>query len=481
MNRSLVWFRNDLRLGDNPALDAGVAGGPVTLVYVLDDAASWGGASLWWLHHSLERLGTAIAERGGALVLRRGDSRSIIPALAREIGAASVQAGRAHEPYLRAIDREVAASLQALGIGFHRHRSALALAPESVLNQSGAPYGVYTPFSRQCFERFTPRPPIAPPLSLAPALAVRSDDLADWGLLPRAPDWAGGLRASWTPGEAGAQAQLAAFGAAQLDHYDLTRNLPGVAGTSMLSPHLHWGEIAIDAVWRAADALPTSRNEGKQTYLKELLWREFAAYLLWHHPTMAEAPMRAAFAQVPWRDAPDELSAWQRGMTGVPIIDAGMRQLWQTGWLHNRVRMIVASYLVKHLLIPWQMGAAWFWDTLVDADHASNAASWQWVTGSGVDAAPYFRIFNPVLQGLKFDPDGAFIRRFVPELARLPDAHIHAPWEAPALVLRGASVRLGQNYPHPLVDLKTGRERALAAFKILGKTAVWERPLNERA
>ncbi len=471
MNPSLIWFRNDLRLSDNPALDAGLAAGPVVLVYVLDEAANWGGASLWWLHHSLERLGAAIAERGGALVLRRGDMRQIIPALAQEIGAASVQAGRAHEPYLRAIDREVAASLQALGIGFHRHRSALALAPESVLTQSGGAYGVYTPFSRKCFELFSPRPPIAPPKRMVAGPTIHSDRLADWGLLPHRPDWAGGLRASWVPGEAGAQAQLAAFGAARLDQYDVTRNLPGIAGTSMLSPHLHWGEIAVDAVWRAADALPTPRAEGKQTYLKELLWREFAAYLLWHHPTLPDLPMRADFARVAWRDAPDELSAWQRGMTGVPIIDAGMRQLWQTGWLHNRVRMIVASYLIKHLLIPWQTGAAWFWDTLVDADHASNAASWQWVAGSGADAAPYFRIFNPILQGRKFDPDGAYIRRFVPELAQLTDAHIHAPWEAPELVLRNAGITLGRDYPRPLVDLKFGRERALAAFKVLGKTA----------
>ncbi len=471
MATSLVWLRNDLRLADNPALAAGLAGGPVALVYVLDPAARWGGASLWWLHQSLDRLGADIAARGGQLVLRRGDSRQIIPALAQELGATTVQAGRAHEPYLREIDRDVAASLHAIGIEFQRHRSALALAPEAVLNQAGGVYGVYTPFSRACFEKFTPRPPIPAPARLAQLGPIASDDLADWGLLPSAPDWAGGLRAAWQPGEAGAQAQLAAFGAGRLDQYDLTRNQPGIPGTSMLSPHLHWGEIAIDAVWRTADALPTPRHEGKQHYLKELLWREFAAYLLWHHPSLASAPMRAEFEQVAWRDAPSELRAWQRGMTGVPIIDAGMRQLWQTGWLHNRVRMIVASYLIKHLLIPWQTGAAWFWDTLVDADHASNAASWQWVAGSGADAAPYFRIFNPVLQGAKFDPDGAYVRRFVPELARLPDAHIHAPWEAPAMVLPAAGVVLGENYPQPLVDLKYGRERALAAFKILGKNA----------
>lgn len=471
MAHSLVWLRNDLRLADNPALAAGLAEGAVVLVYVLDPAARWGGASLWWLHHSLERLGADIAARGGQLVLRRGDSRTIIPALAREIGATSVQAGRAHEPYLRAIDRDVAASLQKIGVAFHRHRSALALPPESVLTQAGGVYGVYTPFSRACFEALALRPPIPAPAKFPATRPIAREHLADWGLLPTAPDWAGGLRATWQPGEAGAQAQLAAFSPARLDHYDLSRNQPGIPGTSMLSPHLHWGEIAIDTVWRMIDAQPTPRHEGKHIYLKELLWREFAAYLLWHHPSLETTPMRAAFEQVAWRDAPADLRAWQRGLTGVPIVDAGMRQLWQTGWLHNRVRMIVASYLVKHLLIPWQVGAAWFWDTLVDADHASNAASWQWVAGSGADAAPYFRVFNPVLQGEKFDPDGSYVRRYVPELARLPDAHLHAPWQAPEMILRSAGVVLGKDYPKPLVDLKYGRERALAAFKVLGKNA----------
>ncbi|MGC8531225.1 MAG: cryptochrome/photolyase family protein [Acidiphilium sp.] len=471
MAQSLVWLRNDLRLADNPALAAGLAEGAVVLVYVLDPAARWGGASLWWLHHSLERLGAEIAARGGQLVLRRGDSCTIIPALAREIGATSVQAGRAHEPYLRAIDREVAASLQKIGVAFHRHRSALALPPEAVLTQASGVYGVYTPFSRACLDKLALRPPIPAPAEFPATRPIASDRLADWGLLPTAPDWAGGLRATWQPGEAGAQAQLAAFSPARLDHYDLNRNQPGIPGTSMLSPHLHWGEIAIDSVWRTIEALPTPRHEGKQIYLKELLWREFAAYLLWHHPSLETTPMRAEFERVAWRDSPSDLRAWQRGMTGVPIVDAGMRQLWQTGWLHNRVRMIVASYLVKHLLIPWQVGAAWFWDTLVDADHASNAASWQWVAGSGADAAPYFRVFNPVLQGEKFDPDGSYVRRYIPELARLPDAHLHAPWQAPDLILRGAGVVLGKDYPKPLVDLKYGRERALAAFKVLGKNA----------
>ncbi|EGO94705.1 deoxyribodipyrimidine photo-lyase, partial [Acidiphilium sp. PM] len=261
-----------------------------------------------------------------------------------------------------------------------------------------------------------------------------------------------------------------AFLADGFGEYDRQRDLPGIAGTSGLSPHLHWGEIAIDAVWRAAVAAP-GRDAARQTFLKELIWREFAAYLLWHTPDLATRPMKAQFAAMPWRESAADLAAWQHGRTGVPIVDAGMRQLWQTGWMHNRVRMIVASFLVKHLLLPWQAGERWFHDCLVDADAASNAASWQWVAGSGADAAPYFRIFNPVLQGRKFDPDGAYVRRFVPEIANLPDKYLHAPWEAPEIVLRGAGVRLGASYPRPVVDLAEGRERALAAFAAISGKA----------
>jgi deoxyribodipyrimidine photo-lyase len=301
--------------------------------------------------------------------------------------------------------------------------------------------------------------PTPAPARIPGVAGVASDRLEDWGLLPTAPDWAGGLRNAWSPGEAGAQARLAAFAAAALDRYKAERDMPGMDGTSRLSPHLAWGEIAPRQLWHA--------GAGYEKFRDEVLWREFAANLLWQHPGLPEAPLRAQFAAMPWRSDAAGLRAWQRGQTGVPIVDAGMRQLWQTGWMHNRVRMVVASFLVKHLLIPWQDGEAWFWDTLVDADLAQNAASWQWVAGCGADAAPYFRVFNPVLQGRKFDPDGAYVRRFVPELAALPDAAIHAPWEAAPLLLAGAGVRLGATYPHPIVDLPMGRDRALAAFAAL--------------
>ncbi len=307
----------------------------------------------------------------------------------------------------------------------------------------------------------------------APARRWRPTRSNSWGLLPTRPDWAGGLRATWSatgpgdaPGEAGAQRRLRRFADAVLDAYDASRNSPGMDGTSMLSPRLHWGEVSPAQAWHAADAArPGSR--GTQVWTDELLWREFSAHLLWQHPTMPEAPLRGEFAAMAWRRDPAALRAWQRGRTGVPIVDAGMRQLWRTGWMHNRVRMIVASFLVKHLLQPWQDGAAWFWDTLVDADLASNSAQWQWVAGSGADAAPFFRVFNPVLQGRKFDPDGTYVRAYVPELGRLPAPLIHAPWEASAPKLAEAGISLGRTYPPPIVDLGAGRARALAAFRAL--------------
>ena len=281
-------------------------------------------------------------------------------------------------------------------------------------------------------------------------------------LRPARPDWAGGLRHAWTPGEPGAQARLRAFATGGLAAYAEARDRPGIDGTSRLSPHLAFGEISARQLWHAAGA-----GDGAARWTDEILWREFSAHLLWHHPTLPEAPLRHDFRRMPWRDDKAALLAWQRGRTGLPIVDAGMRQLWQTGWMHNRVRMIAASLLVKHLLLPWQAGEAWFWDTLVDADLASNAVSWQWVAGSGADAAPFFRIFNPVLQGRKFDPDARYVRRFVPELAALPARWVHEPWAAPPLVLAQAGVRIGATYPAPIVDLAAGRARALEALRLL--------------
>ena len=467
----ILWFRDDLRLADQAALHAAVeTGRPVVTAFILDDAApgAWkpGGASRWWLHHSLAALGAALAERGGQLVLRRGDAVAVIGELAEHFGAKEVFTGGTADPWARALDRRVA---ETLGLTLHRMRTTTLFHPESVRTKSGGAYSVYTPFANACLALGGPKATVAAPKTLRPAKVVASDRLADWGLLPARPDWAGGLRDTWTPGEAGAMERATAFMAHGLTGYAAGRDEPAGEGTSMLSPHLHFGEISPAQLWHMVHQRPSSK--GREIFVRELLWREFCANLLWHNPSLPEQPLKPEFAKMPWRDDKAGLRAWQSGRTGVPIVDAGMRQLWRIGWMHNRVRMIVASFLIKHLMIPWQDGEAWFWDTLVDADLSSNAANWQWVAGSGADAAPYFRIFNPVLQGRKFDPHGDYVRHFVPELARLDAKYIHAPWEAPASVLGEAGVTLGDDggagggsYPVPIVDLAEGRARALDAY-----------------
>jgi deoxyribodipyrimidine photo-lyase len=466
----ILWLHRELRLRDNPAVQAAVASGrPVLPVFVLDDETpgTWaaGGASRWWLHHSLTSLAADFAARGAGLVLRRGRFADIIPRLVAETRAVAVHAGQPGEPWARAAMAEVA---KALGERLHLHRTTTLFEPDSIRTKTGGAYGVFTPYSRACLARGAPPKPVPAPARIAGVQAA-SDDLADWTLLPGRPDWAGGLRATWVPGEHGAAQRLARFVREVVTGYDRTRNLPAIAGTSSLSPHLHWGEISAGEVWHAAAA--AGESAGASAYLLELLWREFSADLLWHNPDLPEQPLRREYAAMPWRRDPAALEAWRRGRTGLPIVDAGMRQLWHTGWMHNRVRMIAASFLVKHLLIPWQDGEAWFWDTLVDADLASNAAQWQWVAGCGADAAPFFRIFNPVLQGRKFDPDGAYVRQWVPELAGVPARYIHAPWEQPAEQQGDLLGRGGAAYPRPIVDLAAGRARALDAFRSLAAAA----------
>ena len=457
----LLWLRRELRLADNPALAAALAGGrPVLPVYVLDETTpgAWapGGASRWWLHHSLLWLAADLARAGAPLVLRRGRIADVLPRLVRETGAVAIHAGQPVEPWAR----EATAGLErAAGVKLHLHRTATLFDPDAIRTQAGGPYGVFTPFARACRALPPPAPALPAPTRIPAPAPPASDRLDDWNLLPKRPDWAGGLRDNWTPGEPAAQARLRAFAAGALAAYAEARDRPGLDGTSMLSPHLAFGEVSARQLWHAAGT-----GSGAARWTDEILWREFSAHLLWHHPTLPETPLRPAFLRMPWRRDPAALRAWQHGRTGLPIVDAGMRQLWQTGWMHNRVRMITASLLVKHLLLPWQDGEAWFWDTLVDADLASNAASWQWVAGCGADAAPFFRIFNPVLQGRKFDPDGAYVRRFLPELAALPDRWVHEPWAAPPLVLAQAGVRIGVSTPAPIVDLAAGRARALDAF-----------------
>lgn len=476
----LLWFRQDLRLADNPALAAALArGGPVLPVYVLDDAGEggWpaGGASRWWLHHSLVALDADLRARGARLILARGDSATELDRLRRATGAGAVYWNRRYEPAARARDAALKAALGTVGVDARSFNASLLFEPHTVRNKQGGPFQVFTPYWRHCLTLTMPEPGAAAPRAIpAPASWPTSLEIGQLSLLPKI-RWDAAFPERWRPGEAGAQARLRTFlGAGVVHAYDERRNLPAVEGTSGLSPHLHFGEIgprqivaAVRALGREAGLHPASN--GARVYLSEVGWREFAHHLLYHFEHTPERPLRADYERFPWAEDPDgaKLRAWQIGRTGYPIVDAGMRELWTTGWMHNRVRMVAASFLVKHLRLPWQAGAAWFWDTLVDADLAANTLGWQWSAGCGADAAPYFRIFAPVAQGEKFDAGGDYVRRWAPELARMPDKYLHAPWTAPATVLTHAGVRLGEDYPRPVVDHATARAEALAAFRTL--------------
>lgn len=429
-----------------------------------ESAGIWrdGAAVRWWLHHSLTELNHALERLGNRLIIRAGDSASVISALAAEIGADTIFCNRHEEPWARAQETKIADRLRHEGRQLESGNAGLLFAIGSITNQSGLPFRVFTPFWRAYLAGPPPALPLAAPDHLpAPLKAVTSLAIADLDLLPKKPDWAGGLRDQWQPGAEAAQARLDNFVNTALDNYAKERDRPDLPATSALSPHLRFGEISPRQIFHhVRRSAPPSHAADK--FLAELGWREFSYHLLGQFPDLPERPLRPEFALFPWQDNETHLNAWQRGQTGFPIVDAGMRQLWQTGWMHNRVRMVVASFLVKNLLIPWQQGEAWFWDTLVDADLASNSASWQWVAGCGADAAPFFRIFNPVLQGEKFDPSGAYVRQYCPELAKLPDRYLHRPWEAPPL-----ERMLAKNYPPPMVDLAATRDRALAAFKTI--------------
>lgn len=479
----LLWFRQDLRLSDNAALAAAVArGGPVVPVYVHDEAGEgrWGpgGATKWWLHHSLAALDAELKRRGAGLVVARGDTGEELRRILRATGAGAVYWNRRYEPAARARDAALKAALTAEGVEAKSFNSALLFEPHTIQNKSGRPFQVFTPYWRHCLALPMP-PPIKSEFKAGPetaALVARAGGvgLDELGLLPKIP-WDAGFSRMWTPGEAGAQARLKRFLKDGAVHgYDDERNLPDRDGTSRLSPYLHFGEIGPRQIAAAVAALGKDSgldpaSNGARVFMSEVGWREFAHHLLYHFEHTPERPLREEFDGFPWAEDADgaKLRAWQRGRTGYPIVDAGMRQLWTTGWMHNRVRMVVASFLVKHLRLPWQRGAEWFWDTLVDADLASNTLGWQWSAGCGADAAPYFRIFAPVTQGEKFDGAGKYVREWVPELARLPDKFLHAPWTAPANVLDYAKVELGVTYPKPIVDHARAREEALAAFKAL--------------
>jgi len=468
---SIVWFRLDLRLDDNPALDAAVArGGAVIPVFIWspDEEAPWepGGASRVWLHDSLGALAQRLRAAGSRLILRQGDALETLRALAVATGAGAVYWNRRYEPAVVARDTGIKAALKEDGLAVESFNGNLLVDPPQFFNKQGTPFKVFTPFFKSASANVPVAEPVTAPRKLKrPRPWPDSVDLASFGLEPKI-DWAGGIRAAWTPGEDGAQERLAGFVRETMDRYKEERNHPGTEGTSRMSPHLHFGEVSprriVHAVHEATDG---DLDKGAYTFVSEVYWREFGYYLLYHFPETPQLPLRPEFQAFPWADDEAGLKRWQKGMTGYPIVDAGMRELWTTGWMHNRVRMVVASFLVKDLLIPWQAGAAWFWDTLVDADLASNTLGWQWTAGCGADAAPYFRVFNPVLQGEKFDPDGGYVREWVPEIAGLPDKFIHKPWEAGADVLASAGVRLGETYPKRLVDHRAARDRALEAYE----------------
>ena len=476
----LVWFRQDLRLADNAALaDACASGEPVIPVYILDDAAAgvWkpGGASRWWLHHSLTALGADIAKRGAQLVLRRGNAEDVMTELVAQTGARAVIWNRCYEPAAIARDTRLKAALTKSGVRADSFNSALLREPWTLKTGAGGPFKVYSPFWRALQAADPAEPPMPAPKRIpSPTTAAKSDALESWRLLPSRPDWAGGLRDTWTPGEASARAQLDAFLDTALDGYAEGRDRPDLTATSRLSPHLHWGEIGPRQVWAAIEAFAAAHPEVRvdaDKFLSEIGWREFAHHLLFHSPHLPERNWKPSFDNFPWAKDETAINSWQRGQTGYPIVDAGMRELWATGWMHNRVRMIVASFLIKDLMIHWRRGEDWFWDTLVDADLANNAAGWQWVAGSGADASPYFRIFNPVTQGERFDPEGAYVRRWCPEISALPGKHIHAPWTAPDEILVEAGVQLGKTYPEPIVDHARARLRALDAYKRIASGA----------
>jgi deoxyribodipyrimidine photo-lyase len=474
---TIVWFREDLRLSDNPALAAAARrGGPLVCVYVRDPkpvGRRMGGAARWWLHGALAALEETLATHGGRLTILHGGEEASVVELAKACRASAVLWNRRYDEAGRRVDERVAAALAGEGIEAGSFNGHLLREPGEVTNRAGAPFSVFTAYWRAACQMNAPATPLPVPASLRfHALredsAIRPVPLASLRLEPTAPDWAGGLRVRWRPGEAAGQACLEAFIARGIDGYAVGRDRPDRPATSLLSPYLRFGHVSARQVWHAVAAAQEAgrtKEEDALKFLAELGWREFCHDLLLHQPDMAQRNLQSRFDAMPWRDDPAALGAWQHGRTGYPIVDAGMRQLWATGFMHNRVRMIVASFLAKHLLIDWRHGEAWFWDTLVDADPANNPANWQWVAGSGADAAPYFRIFNPILQGEKFDPDGAYVKYWLPELRNVPLAFVHKPWTAPRDLLTAAGPRLGTGYPPPIIDHAAARARALQAWQ----------------
>lgn len=467
----VMWFRQDLRLSDNSAFSAAAAAGPLVCLYVLDDETpgkwAWGGASRWWLHKSLESLEAQLAGLGLKLILRRGPADRVIDQLLVESAADNLFFTRGYAPWEPALEQRIRVAAVQRGVICHRYGGFLLHEPEAIRTREDKPFQVFTPYSRACLACGAPRTPKPAPGAVTAWTGIlETDRLRDWNLPPSKPNWAEAF--AWDPGEKSAHLRLTHFIETSLKGYVDDRDRPDRDGTSCLSPHLHWGEVSAIQCWNAVTSHAARCNGGMdrsaEKFLLELLWREFSYHLLHHWPDLPDRSFQEKFQTMIWRDDPIGLYAWQRGETGIPIVDAGMRQLWTTGYMHNRVRMIAASFLIKDLLIDWREGERWFWDTLIDADIANNAASWQWVAGSGADAAPYFRIFNPSLQSERFDPAGTYIRKWLPELMAVPDKWIHRPWQAPQIELEKAGVRIGQDYPCAIVGHAFARKRALDAF-----------------
>lgn len=465
---SIVWFRQDLRLDDNPAWRAAIAkGGPVIPLYIWapEEEGEWapGGASKWWLHHSLLSLQHDLHDLGLILIIRQQSALKALLDLIHLTQADAVFWNRCFEPQVVQRDLLIATELSKRGIQCQIFNASLLFDPETLLTRQNKPYQVFTPFYKACCLQGEPPRPMN---SRNRVLPLRKDlstaSLQSLGLLPII-RWDEGLKKNWRPGSRGAHQQLNQALTKVIGTYSQTRDVPAIEGTSKLSPYLHFGEISPRTVWHKVREKSSQHLDG-EAFLRQLLWREFAYYLLYHFPRTPNESLRRQFDSFAWARDDAALQAWKKGITGYPIVDAGMRQLWQTGWMHNRIRMVAGSFLVKDLQIDWREGAHWFWDTLVDADLANNTLGWQWVAGCGADAAPYFRIFNPVLQGEKFDPSGDYIRKWVPELEKLPNRWIHRPWEAPQEILQSARVSLGRSYPWRIVNHEQARKIALEAF-----------------
>jgi deoxyribodipyrimidine photo-lyase len=472
---SIVWFRNDLRLRDNPALRAAInAGGAVVPVFIWapEEEGDWapGAASRWWLHRSLAALDGALRERNSRLILLRGPSLEALLDVAMKTGARSIYFNRRYEPFATARDGEVIRGLHRADIETDSFNASLLFEPWKISNRSGGPYQLYTPFWRACLAAPAPAHPDGAPRGalVPPSRWPRGVSLGELDLDPRA-QWTDGLQATWQPGEPGALRQIRRFTRGPLGGYSEQRDRPDISGTSRLSPHLRFGEIGPRQVWstleRVRDTRPEIAELTQRSFARQILWREFGYHLLYHFPHTTDQPLRRQFARLARNTDRAGRAAWEKGRTGYPIVDAGMRELLSTGWMHNRVRMVVASFLVKDLLAPWQVGAVWFWETLVDADLANNTLGWQWAAGCGADAAPFFRIFNPVRQGMRFDPEGDYVRHWIPEIARLPARWVHRPFEATDSILEAAGIRLGSTYPRPVVDHEERRVLALSAYQ----------------